>query len=67
MSVVKKIISAGLALMLLLGCLTGCGEKYKDAYIYFELLEKPYTLDPQTASSDSELLIVRNIYEGLMR
>lgn len=67
MSVLKKITSAVLALMLLLGCLTGCGEKYKDAYIYFELLEKPYTLDPQTASSDSELLIVRNIYEGLMR
>lgn len=38
-----------------------------DAIIYFELLEKPQTLDPQTAQSDSELLIVRNIYEGLMR
>lgn len=67
MSVFKKILSSVVALTLLLGCLSGCGEKYKDAYIYFELIEKPHTLDPQTASSDSELLIVRNIYEGLMR
>ena len=67
MSIFKKILSAMLCVMLLMGCMTGCGENYKDAYIYFELIEKPRTLDPQTASSDSELLIVRNIYEGLMR
>lgn len=67
MSIFKKILSAVLSLMLVLGCLSGCGEKYTDAYIYFELLEKPQTLDPQTAQGDSELLIVRNIYEGLMR
>lgn len=47
--------------------LSGCSEKHKDAYIYFELSEKPYSIDAQTASTDSELLIVRNIYEGLMR
>ena len=67
MSIFKKILSAVLCLILVVGCLCGCGEKYMDAIIYFELLEKPKTLDPQTASSDSELLIVRNIYEGLMR
>lgn len=67
MSIFKKIMSAILCLALVLGCLVGCGEKYMDAYIYFELLEKPKTLDPQIVSSDSELLIVRNIYEGLMR
>ena len=67
MSIFKKILSATLCIMLVMGCMTGCGENYKDAYIYFELIEKPRTLDPQTASSDSELLIVRNIYEGLMR
>lgn len=67
MSIFKKLLSVTLCILLIIGCMTGCGEKYKDAYIYFELLEKPHTLDPQTASSDSELLIVRNIYEGLMR
>lgn len=67
MSIFKRILSAALSLTIVFGCLSGCGEKYQDAYIYFELLEKPSTLDPQTASTDSELLIVRNIYEGLMR
>ncbi len=67
MSNFKKIISIILSVILIAICFAGCGEDYKDAYIYFELSEKPKTLDPQTASSDSELLIVRNIYEGLMR
>jgi len=67
MSVFKKIIAAALSISIILCCLCSCGESYKDAYIYFELLEQPKTLDPQTASSDAELLIVRNIYEGLLR
>ena len=46
--------------------LTGCSDT-KDAYIYFELTETPKTLDPQIASTDSELLIIKNIHEGLMR
>lgn len=57
-----------LVLTLLSVCLSaGCGSGHDDARIYFELSEKPKTLDAQTASSDSELLIVRNIYEGLLR
>ncbi len=67
MSIFKKILSVGLCIVLMLGVFCGCGEKYIDAIIYFELLEKPQTLDPQTVRSDSELLIVRNIYEGLLR
>lgn len=39
----------------------------KDAYLYFELPETPSTLDPQVASTDAELLIVRNTFEGLLR
>lgn len=67
MSKFMKILSVTFCAILILGCMSGCGEKYKEAYIYFELLEKPKTLDPQIASSDSELLIARNIYEGLLR
>lgn len=67
MSIFRRIISAAVCLAVMMGCLAGCGEKYMDAIIYFELLQKPKTLDPQTAQSDSELLIVRNIYEGLLR
>lgn len=67
MSSFKRVIAIILSFIIILVCFTGCAEKYTDAIIYFELIEKPKTLDPQTASSDSELLIVRNIYEGLMR
>lgn len=45
---------------------TACNDS-KDAYLYFELPEIPQTLDPQLASSNSELLVVRNIFEGLLR
>lgn len=47
--------------------LSACGDSYQDAIIYFEIPEKPYTLDPQIASTDSELVIVSNIFEGLFR
>lgn len=67
MSVSKKILSLFLCIISILCCFSGCKEDYSDAYIYFELSEQPKTLDPQTASSDSELLITRNIYEGLLR
>ncbi len=60
-----KIISLMLSLLFLLS-LIGCSDT-EDAYIYFELPHVPSTLDPQTASTDSELLIVRNIQEGLLR
>lgn len=46
--------------------LSGCSDT-NDAYIYFELPATPITLDPQTASADQELLIIRNIFEGLLR
>ncbi len=52
--------------MLFIVPLMSCDDT-KDAYLYFELPETPSTLDPQVASTDSELLIVRNIFEGLLR
>ncbi len=62
----KKFLGLILSLILITCCFTGCKDS-KEEYIYFELLEAPRTLDPQIAQSDSELLIVRNIYEGLLR
>lgn len=44
----------------------GCTDT-ADAYIYLELPELPTTLDPQLASSDAELMVVKNIHEGLLR
>ncbi len=64
---IKTILCLILILVIPIGLFAGCGNKTDDAYIYFELPAIPYTLDPQTASSDSELLIIKNIYEGLLR
>lgn len=61
----KKIISLILCLCVIL-TVVGCSST-DDEYIYFELPKTPSTLDPQTASEDSELLIVKNCYEGLLR
>lgn len=66
MKLLYRLFSLALCLCLVL-TMVGCGKNYEDAYIYFELSEVPKVLDAQVASSDSELLIVRNIYEGLLR
>ncbi len=67
MKILKGLISCILIFAIGISVLSGCSEKTDDAYIYFELPKIPSTLDPQTASEDSELLIIRNIYEGLLR
>lgn len=65
MSKIIKLICILLSLLMLVP-LSACSDT-KDAYLYFELPETPSTLDPQVASTDAELLIVRNIFEGLLR
>ena len=46
----------------------GCGgDKTADAIITFGMESRPVTLDPQLASSETELLLVRNLFEGLFR
>ena len=65
MKYISKIICLLLSVTVLFTA-SGC-DKTKDAYIYFELPETPITLDPQIASSDAELIVVRNIFEGLLR
>ena len=66
MKFMRRAIAVILIAAFVLLCV-GCGKSYRDAIVYFELIEQPETLDAQTAYSDSELLIVRNIYEGLLR
>ncbi|MBQ8202802.1 MAG: hypothetical protein IJZ75_00785 [Clostridia bacterium] len=62
-----KLTALILSIIMLLPCLSGCGKSYLDATIYFEVDNAPVTLDPQVASSDIELMVVRNIFEGLLR
>ncbi len=47
--------------------LVGCGNDLSSAIVYFELNQKPDTLDAQLAYTNQELMLVRNIYEGLLR
>ena len=62
----KKFIAILLSLILI--CLiTGCGDSNSSAIVYYGAINCPKTLDPQTASSFVELMLVRNIYEGLLR
>ncbi|MBR4073740.1 MAG: hypothetical protein IKK24_07335 [Clostridia bacterium] len=61
-----KSISLILIVVLLLSFI-GCGDSESSAIVYFELDKKPDTLDAQLASDDRELMLVRNIYEGLLR
>ncbi len=62
----KKVMAAILAATLcIFSC--GCGESVESAIIYYGVHEVPHTIDPQTASTFTELLIVRNLYEGLLR
>ncbi len=62
----KKIIAFILFVLLMLTA-CGCDEGSSSAIIYYGVISEPETLDPQTAESFIELMISRNIYEGLLR
>jgi len=62
----KRIFCIVLCIVLMLPVFSSCSGT-DDAYIYFELADKPMKLDPQTADNDVELLIVKNVFEGLLR
>ena len=61
----KKIFSVLPVALLCFTC-SGCGNEASYTATY-EIDSLPKNIDPQLASSESELLIVRNIFEGLMR
>ncbi|MBO7519381.1 MAG: hypothetical protein J6T73_01265 [Clostridia bacterium] len=64
MSALKRVVSLILFICILLP-LAACGGGNNRIYVALDSM--PKTLDPQTAESDSELLVARNIYEGLTR
>ncbi len=65
MNTIRRLSALLLSLIIIL-TVTACDSSSK-AYIYFTLQEQPQTLDPQIAKSDTELMIVRNVFEGLLR
>lgn len=60
----KKVFSILLVVCMLLGFM-GCQSE--DFKLYYELQSDITTADPQLAQSDSELLLIKNIFEGLFR
>ncbi len=62
----KKIFCLVLSVVLIT-LLCSCSGNTASAIIYYGVTTKPHSLDPQTAESFTELMLVRNIYEGLLR
>ena len=67
MKFLRRSILFFLILTLTILPLTGCGSVNDNAVIYYEATIAAGTLDPQLASNDTELLMIRNLFEGLMR
>lgn len=64
--IIKRFIAIILVLILALACV-GCSDSGSSSIIYFGVNEPPKTIDPQSAGSVTELMLVKNLYEGLMR
>lgn len=68
-SKLKRTAAMLLALCLFAACLTGCSQNI-DGVGYkfsFSLTANPKNLDPQMATDNNSLMVIRNIFEGLMR
>lgn len=63
----KKTVSLILSVIILILSLCSCSGNDNSAIIYYGIGQLPTTLDAQLASSVTELTIVKNIYEGLVR
>ncbi len=62
----KRIFAILLVLVLIFSCI-GCSDTASSAIIYFGVNEPPKTIDPQSAETVTELMLIKNLYEGLMR
>lgn len=67
MKTVLKFISLLIIAASVLSLFSGCENYDAKAIIYYNVNESPANIDPQSASTPSELLIVRNLFEGLLR
>lgn len=63
----KRIISVILSATLVFMCLTGCEKSEETFSLYIEVDEKVNTLDPQLCSGTAEEMLVKNLFEGLVR
>ena len=62
-----KILSLLLSVFLICGLFSACNEDYKDAFIYIDFDTIPTNLDPQLADTDEEFIVVRSLFDTLLR
>lgn len=62
----RRILSAVLAVIMLLS-LASCSEKGVGKALSYTLEKSPQTLDPQYSGTTNALVVLNNIYEGLVR
>lgn len=49
-------------------CVTACGGDDGSNYIFkYDISGNPTTIDPQSATDDSALMVIENVFEGLLR
>ncbi len=68
----KRILSVVLCAAVLLGCmasLAGCSDENggRDYAFSYSLTADPKNLDPQMATDNNSLMVIKNMFEGLMR
>ncbi len=68
LSAVKRAMSLAMIVLVMCPLISGCFSKSEEGAIFrYDIYENPSTLDPQLANSESELMIVENGFEGLLR
>lgn len=67
MNTVSKLLIFLVCICLITTVFSSCSSINKNAVIYYEAPVIPQTLDPQIASNDTELTMIRNLFEGLLR
>ncbi len=63
----KRILALAVLFALCLSLFSGCGDDTAGKVFRFDIFSEPSSLDPQTASSDDQQLILLNVMEGLMK
>lgn len=61
----KKLVCIIISILIIVLSFSACGNSTYSLSV--EIENMPQNIDPQLASSDTELMIVRNTFEGLMR
>lgn len=63
----KPLLPSHRSVLLLASLLSGCVDQTAGQVFRFDILSEPTSIDPQTASSDEQYLVLLNTMEGLLK